>query len=62
MEKKERFKLVYSQGTLDVTQILEDTETGVNYVFRKVANAGGITPLLGQDGKPVISPVVNNKL
>ena len=36
MAKNERFKIVYSQGTVDVTQILVDTETGVNYVFRKV--------------------------
>lgn len=28
MAKKERFKLVYSQGSLDVLQILVDTETG----------------------------------
>ena len=61
MAKKERFKTVYSQGTLDVVQILEDTETGVNYVFRKVVNAGGVTPLLGKDGKPIISPTSDNK-
>ena len=36
MAKKERFETVYSHGTIDVTQILVDTETGVNYVFRKV--------------------------
>ncbi|MFG6395101.1 MAG: xylan 1,4-beta-xylosidase [Lachnospiraceae bacterium] len=59
MTKKERFKMVYSQGTVDVVQIFLDTETGVNYVFRKVANAGGMTPLLGKDGKPVISPVAD---
>ena len=60
MAKKERFKTDYSQGTIDVTQILVDTETGVNYVFRKVGNAGGITLMLDKDGKPVISPIVNN--
>ncbi len=60
MAKKERFETVYSQGTIDVTQILVDTETGVNYVFRKVGNAGGITLLLDKDGKPVISPIANN--
>lgn len=60
MAKNERFKIVYSQGTVDVTQILVDTETGVNYVFRKVGNAGGITLLLDKDGKPVISPIANN--
>ncbi|MDE6387326.1 MAG: xylan 1,4-beta-xylosidase [Lachnospiraceae bacterium] len=60
MAKNERFKMVYSQGTLDVTQILVDTETGVNYMFHKVANAGGMTPLLDKDGNPVISPLANN--
>lgn len=59
MAKKERFKTVYSQGTIDVMQILLDTQTGVNYVFRKVGNAGGITLLLDKDGKPVISPAAN---
>jgi hypothetical protein len=29
-------------------------------VFRKVAYAGGLTPLLDKDGKPVISPIVNS--
>ncbi len=60
MEKKERFKIAYSQGTLDVVQILVDTETGVNYVFRKAGYGGGMTPLLDKDGKPVISPTANN--
>lgn len=60
MAKNERFKSIYSQGTLDAIQILVDTETGVHYLFRKYANSGGITPLLGKDGKPVISPIENN--
>ncbi len=59
MAKKERFETIYSQGTIDVTQILVDTETGANYIFRKVGNAGGITLLLDKDGKPVISPIAN---
>ncbi|MCI8736984.1 MAG: xylan 1,4-beta-xylosidase [Lachnospiraceae bacterium] len=51
----DRFKKVYSQGVIDVIEILVDTETGVNYVFRKVANAGGLTVLLDKDGKPVVT-------
>ena len=39
-----RFKKVYQQGTIDVIQILVDTETGVNYVFQKAGYAGGLTP------------------
>ena len=60
MAKNNRFETVYSQGTLDVVKILVDKETGVNYVFAKEGYAGGLTPLLDQDGKPVITPVKND--
>ena len=59
MAKKERFEKVYSQGSLNVTEIWVDTETGVNYVFHVSGYAGGMTPLLDRDGNPVISPVLN---
>ena len=55
MAKNERFEKVYSQGTLNVTEIWVDKETGVNYVFHASGYAGGMTPLLGRDGRPVIS-------
>lgn len=55
MAKKERFEKIYSQGTLTVTEIWVDKETGVNYVFHASGYAGGMTPLLGRDGKPMIS-------
>lgn len=55
MAKNERFEKIYSQGTLTVTEIWVDKETGVNYVFHASGYAGGMTPLLGRDGKPVIS-------
>ena len=59
MAKSERFEKVYSQGTLNVTEIWVDRETGVNYVFHECGSAGGLTPLLDKDGTPVISPIVN---
>ena len=59
MAKYERFEKVYSQGTLTTTEIWVDKETGVNYVFHRDGYAGGMTPLLDQYGKPVVSPVVN---
>lgn len=59
MAKTDRFERVYSQGAVNVTEIWVDKETGVNYVFHVSGNAGGMTPLLGRDGKPVISPLVN---
>ena len=56
---KDRFEKVYTQGTLNVTEIWVDKETGVNYVFQASGYAGGMTPLLDRDGKPVVSPVIN---
>ena len=59
MEKNERFEQVYTQGMLSTMEIWVDRETGVNYLFRTSGYAGGLTPLLDRDGKPVISPVEN---
>lgn len=53
----DRFEQIYSQGTVDVTQIWVDKETGVNYLFQKYGQAGGLTPLLDSEGKPVVTPV-----
>ena len=59
MMAEKRFEKVYSQGVIDVMEIWVDKETGVNYVFHASGYAGGMTPLLDRDGKPVISPVIN---
>ena len=59
MAKDQRFEKVYSQGTMTTMEIWVDTETGVNYVFHASGYAGGMTPLLDRDGKPVVSPVIN---
>ena len=59
MAKDQRFEKVYSQGTMTTMEIWVDKETGVNYVFHASGDAGGMTPLLDRDGKPVISPVIN---
>ena len=55
MAKSERFQKVYAQGVVTVTEIWVDTVTGANYLFHKDGNAAGFTPLLGPDGKPVVS-------
>ena len=49
-----RFEKVYNQGKITVTEIWRDTETGVLYLFHKDGYAGGLTPLLDKDGKPVV--------
>lgn len=53
MGKNDRFEKVYSQGTMNVMEIW------VNYVFHASGYAGGMTPLLDRDGKPIVSPVLN---
>lgn len=57
MAKNERFKKIYTQGAMSVIEIWVDKETGVNYVFHQAGYAGGMTPLLDSDGKPIVSPV-----
>ena len=59
MAKDKRFEKVYNQGTLDIVEIWVDKETGVNYLFRASGYAGGLTPLLDREGKPVVSPIMN---
>lgn len=59
--KEKRFKVVYSQGAMEITRILVDTETGVHYLQTLYGSGGGITPLLGSDGKPVIRLVADDE-
>ena len=56
MAKKEgRFVRTYSDGAFGSNEIWVDRQTGVNYLFHASGYAGGLTPLLDRDGKPVIS-------
>ena len=57
MNTNDRFVKTYSQGVANITEIWVDKETGVNYVFHAAGYAGGLTPLLDAEGKPVITPV-----
>lgn len=61
MAKNKRFEKVYQQGGLGAVEIFVDKETGVNYLFCKSGYAGGLTPLLDKDGKPVITPMEKNE-
>lgn len=57
---KQRFEKIYSQGSMNVTEYWVDKETGVNYLYHASGYSGGLTPLLDREGKPVISPIINN--
>lgn len=52
-----RFEKTYEQGISSAVQIWVDRETGVNYLYVSSGYSGGLTPLLGRDGKPVITTV-----
>ncbi len=62
MANNDRFERIYSQGKLTATEIWVDKQTGVNYIFHQSGYAGGMTPLLDRDGKPVISPILNGSI
>lgn len=55
----ERFKKVYKQGSLTITEIWVDKVTGVNYIYHKDGYGGGLAPLLDREGKPIISSGYN---
>lgn len=57
-KKDSRFIITHSQSTFSTeTQILVDRTTGVNYLFHQSVNAGGLTPLLDREGKPIVTAV-----
>ena len=59
MSKGQRFEKIYTQGAMTTTEIWVDKETGVNYLFHACGTAGGMTPLLDRDEKPIVSPIMN---
>ena len=54
---KKRFVVIENEGSgfSNALQEIVDTQTGVHYLTWQSGYAGGITPLLGADGKPVIA-------
>lgn len=53
---KKRFEDVFTENGFAVgNKIIVDKETGVHYLFSWSGYAGGITPLLDQEGKPFIN-------
>ncbi len=54
---KDRFDIKDREtlGLITDARVIVDKETGVNYLFVACGYGGGLTPLLGSDGKPVIT-------
>ncbi len=59
-KEEKRFVKLYEQnefrGSVS-SEIWMDRETRVCYLFHIFGETGGMTPLLGPDGKPVLGPL-----
>lgn len=53
---EQRFKKIYTQAGGSM-EIWIDLQTGVNYLYRSSGRAGGLTVLLDEDGRPVVTPL-----
>ena len=57
--KNDRFIVTEKSGTFSIgTYVLVDRETGVNYLYAASGYSGGLTVLLDAEGKPVVTPIV----
>ena len=54
MSKEKRFEKIYGQD-MGATEIWVDKETGVNYLYHASGYSGGLTVLVDQDGKPIVT-------
>lgn len=55
MSKEKRFKEIFHEGMTNSKEIIVDLETGVNYLFCSAGYAGGLTPLLDENGNVIIT-------
>jgi len=51
-----RFEFNKEGGMLSNVSIVTDNKTGVQYLFVVSGYAGGLTPLIDKEGKPMIDP------
>lgn len=53
--KNNRFEVLSSEGSINNIKVLVDKQTGVNYLYCVTGYAGGLTILVDQDGKPIVT-------
>ena len=57
-KKEKRFVRTSVESTgFEENSVWVDRETGVNYLYHSEGYSGGLSPLLGREGRPVITPV-----
>lgn len=54
MAKEKRFEKIYGQD-MGSTEIWVDKETGVNYLYHASGYSGGLTVLVDENGKPIVT-------
>ena len=54
--KEKRFEFIHSEnaGLAKSVSVFRDKHTGVQYLFVSEGYAGGLSPLLDRDGKPMV--------
>jgi hypothetical protein len=45
-------------GIFNEAMVIVDTVTGVNYLFVTRGNGAGLTPLIDENGKPIVTRVI----
>lgn len=60
-KKDKRFVVTEKEGSefTNYAQVVVDKKTGVNYLWIKSGYAGGLTPLLDREGRPIITAVAD---
>lgn len=46
------------KGLCREADVIVDTETGVNYLLVVFGNGAGLTPLIDENGKPIVTRVI----
>ena len=46
------------KGIYREADVIVDTETGVNYLLVVYGNGAGLTPLIDENGKPIVTRVI----
>ncbi len=60
-KENRRFIKVSSEGISEPMEIWADTFTGILYLWHAAGYAGGLTPLLDKDGKPMCDETLISK-
>ncbi|MBU5625827.1 xylan 1,4-beta-xylosidase [Oscillibacter sp. MSJ-2] len=62
MAKEKRFVRVFKESSMgESNEVWVDRATGVNYFYRGSGYGGGLTPLLGADGMPVVTRLMDGE-